>query len=621
MARLLQQQMPRMETKRLYSFDIFDTLLARRCEADQVARDVIGSRLGKNEEARRLLERVRPSAKRAADKRLKWATTLEDVYREAAFIIDTTEIDGHDLVQSELACEIEALYPIPENVQKLRAARAQRADIVFVSDMHIRAPRLQEILQHFGLWNEGDRIFVSCDFGLTKAEGLFDILIENGHLPAKGVVHVGNSYDSDVRPAERAGFEAVHLDRANVNAYERSLGAYSHETMGLSARLAGASRYARLHVPAESPHHGHLRDVAAGVVSPVLVPFVLWALQRADRKGVKRLYFPHPEGHILFQIARRLVEKGADVACEPRAIYVSRQALRCACSGKNGKPNCEDCDGDPEPLENGSADLVVDYLRQEGLGDAGRNGIVEHGGTGSIHVLLNRVVAATAMNDFTVWGGCFGLTSSIQDFQNAREAFFFDENRGVGWNPLRSDTELQQMMEVFCASNHGSVTGYRRSAPQRIDPEVEESSESRLEAWGLRVVHDTIHRFLDVLVVDDHLARFAKLLRPPQAEIIHAFWERPGRGEANAWGAFPREWVTGDGKTVEPHASAYHWSDIVAFARYGRKGHEKIRHQRSWLEGSLAVCSDSLKYVLQITMRLSRKGRHLKERLFKSTLF
>src|SRR5262249_37175237 len=129
----------------------------------------------------------------------------------------------------------------------------------------------------------------------------------------------------DVKGAGRAGVCSLHFPEGNLGRYESILTKYGQTTDGIASLLAGASRLARLATVANNPQERALRDIAAGLVAPVLISYVFWILQRARRGGVRRLYFLARDGQILIGIARRLMPM-VYPECDVRYLYASRQA-------------------------------------------------------------------------------------------------------------------------------------------------------------------------------------------------------------------------------------------------------------------------------------------------------
>ena len=227
-------------------------------------------------------------------------------------------------------CELEArlLRVIDDNRDRIAASRAQGATIAFLSDMYLPAEFFCRELHRHGLWSDTDRLYLSCDIGELKLTGgLFrEFLRREGASPREVSFHRGNHEVADVLQAQRAGIHVEPFLEGNLNRYEQILEAHAWRTEGLSSLFAGASRLARLRVPASQDGEKIQRDVAAGVMGPVLTGFLLWVLRRAMALKVERLYFISRDGEILFQLAQRLAKKLSSPV-DLRYLYLSRQVV------------------------------------------------------------------------------------------------------------------------------------------------------------------------------------------------------------------------------------------------------------------------------------------------------
>src|SRR6202034_3422009 len=88
-------------------------------------------------------------------------------------------------------------------------------------------------------------------------------------------------------------------------------------------RLAGAMRAFRLGAKSEDADAVH--ELAAQFVGPFVMGFAIWALQRAQECGVKRLYFLSRDCQLVSKVARELSPQFGGIDCQ--YLYVSRQAL------------------------------------------------------------------------------------------------------------------------------------------------------------------------------------------------------------------------------------------------------------------------------------------------------
>jgi putative hydrolase of the HAD superfamily len=110
------------------------------------------------------------------------------------------------------------------------AARGFRLGIISNWD-----ERLRPLLRRLHLEDYFEATIISCEAGAAKpARVLFDQAAAGFGLPPGSILHVGDSLENDVRGAEAAGFQALHLRRGAGKAGKEALADLS----GLLTRIA-----------------------------------------------------------------------------------------------------------------------------------------------------------------------------------------------------------------------------------------------------------------------------------------------------------------------------------------------------------------------------------------------
>jgi hypothetical protein len=546
------------------------------------------------------------------------------------------------------------IRPVPDAADRLARKRAEGVRVAFLSDMYLADGVIPRLLNDAGLLEPGETCYVSGDTGLTKQSGAAfrDLARLLGTEPG-AITHEGDDERSDVRAAREAGVKATAYLRARLNRYERLLERHSAETGGLASVLAGASRLARLRVSVGSERDAAIRDVAAGVIAPTLVAFVLWTVLRAERCGLQRLYHVSRDGQILLPIARRLSE-ALGLGLENRYCYGGRQAwhlaavrefdahelawatapapgltvrevlrrldvgpgeLEAALRASAGVPRDWD-----EPLSDPDRDalagallepdvrrilarhaderreLALAYLAQEGMLDGTPAGLVDIGWYGNALRSLNALVSEGG-------GSCphgffFGLLTTEQlDVRAPAHAYFIDRRSAL---PAPAHVpSLPILMETFTAGAHGPVLGYRRGTG-RIEPRLASEVNDPVVGWGLPLVHEVVEAYCDALLLDPALVPVQADLRPAVGALLRAFWCEPWREEVEVWGEFPWEADQAGGRLyplAEPHSPG----DLVEALRSGWIAAPRAS---SWPAGSLAVTSRPLRTALRGVLRL-----------------
>jgi HAD superfamily hydrolase (TIGR01549 family) len=78
----------------------------------------------------------------------------------------------------------------------------------------------EDIIDRFEFRKYFDEIVLSYDAGCIKSEGGFEKIMEKtGFLPTE-IIMVGDSMDSDIKSAEKAGIKGILVDRRNIREYE-----------------------------------------------------------------------------------------------------------------------------------------------------------------------------------------------------------------------------------------------------------------------------------------------------------------------------------------------------------------------------------------------------------------
>ncbi len=304
---------------KLASFDIFDTTLIRKCGESKNIFYLLAQRLYPTEEAKcKAFQVWRNSAENRTLRIVgNREVTLADIY--ALPDVDSfNEYSPEELATFEREVESENLIVNPAVRNLITQKRKESYQIAFISDMYLDSKFLSEILQRERCWENGDRIFVSCEQQARKDRGsLYDIVRQALH--PETWEHFGDNRHSDVKIARRQGIKATWINTQfnPAELYMMSHSAYIRASNQLPI-LIGLSRAARITM-GNDPYS----ILAADFVAPAYIPYVLYILQDAKRRGVKRLYFLSRDSYILMKIAQSISNNDIEL----RYLFVSRKAL------------------------------------------------------------------------------------------------------------------------------------------------------------------------------------------------------------------------------------------------------------------------------------------------------
>lgn len=317
---------------RLQSFDVFDTLVGRRTSRPSDVFLLLYRLLGESArfDLQHLDEYAFLAARRQSEKHARLLAhqdgrdecTLEEIW--TCLVERLPEFSVSIGMELELKAERELIYPLVEQVEKVRAARLAGHRICFLSDMYLPASFIRDILLGFGIAKDEDALYVSGDWGRSKSTGrLYRTMLDEFGVAADEVIHHGDNLRADVAVPRELGFCTRFAEPHHV---KRGPGAVSTHP-GLE-RLERSVLQETLHamsaqdVPVKAPTDSLVHHF----LGPVCVLWAIWVLQQAERVDARQLHFIARDTCLLYQAARWLV-KHFDLPFDCHYLEVSRNVL------------------------------------------------------------------------------------------------------------------------------------------------------------------------------------------------------------------------------------------------------------------------------------------------------
>jgi FMN phosphatase YigB (HAD superfamily) len=297
---------------KVLSLDCFDTLIWRLTHRPTDVFAAAGmalrpsARIHAEHEARRLRQ-VRDGLDEVG---------IRDIYARA--LAGTAAVDA--AVQAELAAEHAHCYAFPPTVELIRRAHAAGLRVIVVSDTYLSQAQLRELMTSAAGKDTAaliERIYCSCEYGVSKSGGLFRKVLDDLRLPPQRVVHVGDHRLADYESAGKLGIPARHLQQFDP-ATEQQLRLESN-IVALIDPLARASR------PVYQPQRALLASglpaiedsaerLGYAVVGPVLAGFAAWLRSEARswqaEGAAPKLLFLMRDGHLPLQVYRGFAAAG-----------------------------------------------------------------------------------------------------------------------------------------------------------------------------------------------------------------------------------------------------------------------------------------------------------------------
>ena len=206
----------------IISFDIFDTLLARKVLFPADLFNLLGEKKKVKEYFGGNFGELRVQAEKKQRNR---CPTLEEIYQYMGEIAGIEEKRWRAVFQEELELERQNIVSREGIVQLLEYARALNKEIFLISDMYMTKKQIVDILDKVGI--RGYRaLFVSCEYKTTKYQFLYGIFRER--IQGKSFLHIGDNELTDVLAPMCYGMDAIllksGLDMFRMKHEEVSLG-------------------------------------------------------------------------------------------------------------------------------------------------------------------------------------------------------------------------------------------------------------------------------------------------------------------------------------------------------------------------------------------------------------
>jgi len=203
--------------KRIYSIDIFDTVLTRNvlypkdvfhlvqyalCTQFQA----LPVRLGTSFWGERVWAEFIARRKTIRDD-----ISITDIYQELGRRHGLDSALSEKLMELELEIESTVLQPVHGASILLDALRKENAGLVFISDMYLPSGFIREVLERYHLYLPGDRVYVSGEKGITKGSGkLFSLVLQEIGIQPHELVHYGDNLRSDYLVPKSMGIKMLH---------------------------------------------------------------------------------------------------------------------------------------------------------------------------------------------------------------------------------------------------------------------------------------------------------------------------------------------------------------------------------------------------------------------------
>lgn len=318
----------------IITFDIFDTLIVRKTAQPKDIFEVVEMDLAKSDFYMSNFAEIRMKAEDICYKK-KMNPTIYQIYDEIKKLTKCSEEIKLKYLKKEIRTEKQFLCARKSMLDFFNELK-EKKEIYLISDMYLPSEILKDILAKCG-YTGYKAIFVSCEHGCSKSEGLFEKFVEEDER-RKNALHIGDNEISDGKSAENAGLNVFLvmnkmemlenssysgiLDKTESLLDRISIGLFCNRAFDDPFTLHGTKGKLRL------DNH---KDIAYLFIAPEILYFSCWLINNIIKSSCDYVMYPSRDAFVLQKICLTITmnQKIADFP-EGHYTYVSRRALHAA---------------------------------------------------------------------------------------------------------------------------------------------------------------------------------------------------------------------------------------------------------------------------------------------------
>lgn len=314
-----------------YSFDVFDTLLERKCLIPKgifykVMGNIRNSIVNFPEIFYSDYVAIRMQAEANCREFLRktigdYEVTFVDIFERIKSVYELNEEQITLLMDWEIQAECTDVIPIKSMISKVEQLIQEEETVVLISDMYLPKEVISQMIATVSPSLSTLPLFLSSEQGVQKASQQLYLKVYKHYSPwrFKEWIHYGDNANSDGIKAKGLGILPQVHKIPKLNAYETGLinKIRNYDVFLLSGLLA-RMRFNSINMK-DYFSYAH--------VAGYMVPYVAWCVRNAIEKGLETLYFVSRDGHFLKEIADTYIELH-QFNIKTKYFYGSRRAWR-----------------------------------------------------------------------------------------------------------------------------------------------------------------------------------------------------------------------------------------------------------------------------------------------------
>lgn len=322
----------------IVTFDIFDTLIMRKTMLPKDIFEIVEAEYANYDWSIPEFANYRMQAEDHCYKE-KINPTIYQIYDEIGCITNCPRYVLNRYQEKEISTEKLFLCARKSMLDFFNCIKDKK-EIYLISDMYLTSDILNDFLHACG-YTGYKEIYVSCEHGCSKNDGLFEKFISEGTNRHR-VLHIGDNENADGKSAEDAGLDSFlimskmeMLENSTYNVLVDKAGAILDKiAIGLFCNRAFDNPFALYGTKGKFKLDNH-RDIAYLLIAPEILYFTCWLIKNIIESKCDYVIYPSRDAFVLQKICSKIINNQS-ITDYPKGkyIYVSRRALYAATSFK-----------------------------------------------------------------------------------------------------------------------------------------------------------------------------------------------------------------------------------------------------------------------------------------------
>lgn len=289
------------------SFDLFDTLIMRRCLFPEEVFSISARGISEPEMNEASVVLLRQQAEKTLYHSGKLFYSLSDIYKELEGSLG--KYFAENLMRLEFDTELNMVIPRTDMVHLYETLLKADKQVVITTDMYLSTQQLQLLQKKCGISNS--TLYISNEQRASKYIGTLFQKLQND-FPGKCILHIGDNLLCDVKNAQKAGIAAIQIPSA-----EAQMSFYGLDQLKQAARNDAERHMYELfaqkcfrnvfrkkeqsRILLEDP-----QEIGYLFFGPLAVGYLAWLLKQLDEKRIEHILFISRDGYIFHRLYRRL---------------------------------------------------------------------------------------------------------------------------------------------------------------------------------------------------------------------------------------------------------------------------------------------------------------------------